>query len=135
QTIKADAPLDIIPLYVKAGSILLFGPEIQYSTQPTNGTLKVRVYTGADAQFMYYEDEATNYNYEKGDFSFIPFTYNEADGTLTIGSRDGGFEQMAEERTLEILFIDEASKAPFSYDTKPDVLVKYKGEALTVKKK
>lgn len=134
QTIMANAPLEKMPLYVKAGSIVPFGSEIHYSTQPTDGTIHLKVYTGANGSFSLYEDENINYNYEKGAFAFTPFSYNETEGTLTIGTRNGGFDTMQTERTIEVTFIDQNTSTGFSFDTKPNQTIRYNGQEMVIKK-
>ena len=74
----ADAPYERMPVFVKAGSIIPFGPSLQYTAEKPADTIMINIYTGADASFNLYEDEGTNYNYEKGAFSIIPTVYNEA---------------------------------------------------------
>lgn len=105
QTIKADAPYGKIPLFVKAGSIIPTGPDIQYTGEKPADPLRIFVYTGADASFDLYEDEGINYNYEQGKFSKISFRYNEGNQTLTIGKREGSFSGMQARRTLQIIWI------------------------------
>lgn len=134
QTIKAEAPLERIPLYIKAGSIVPFGPEIQYTTQPTDGALHLMVYTGADGSFELYEDENINYNYEKGAYAFIPVTYNEKDGTLTIGQRKGSFDSMITERNISVTFINPEAKAGFDLNAKADKMVTYNGDEIVIMK-
>ena len=72
QEIEAEAPLDRIPLYVRAGSILPMGPEIEYAAQNPGGPIELRIYRGADGQFDLYEDAGDGYDYEKGQHSVIP---------------------------------------------------------------
>ncbi|MDP4189071.1 MAG: glycoside hydrolase family 31 protein, partial [Bacteroidota bacterium] len=91
QNIQADAPYSHIPVFVKEGSIIPFGPEIQYSTEKPADPVTLYVYTGHDASFSFYEDENLNYNYEKGKYSIIPISYNEKAKTLRIGKRQGLF--------------------------------------------
>ena len=91
RSVDAPAPLDRIPLFIRAGSILPMGPEEEWSTQKTPDPIEVRIYRGADGDFMLYEDENDNYNYEKGAYATIPFHWNEAAQTLTIGERKGQF--------------------------------------------
>ena len=82
ETFTVDAPLSQIPLFVKGGSIIPMCPENQYVDESQDPT-EIRVYAGADGEFTLYEDEGDNYNYVKGEFSNIPFTYNEESKTLT----------------------------------------------------
>lgn len=134
QTINAPAPLETVPLFVKEGSIVPFGSEIQYAMQPTDGTLKVLVYTGKDASFNLYEDEGANYNYEKGQCAAIPMNYTEESKTLVIGNRKGTFENMVGEREIQIYFIDKSLAKPFDLNGKPDQVIKYNGASQAVTK-
>jgi alpha-D-xyloside xylohydrolase len=134
QTINAPAPLDRVPLFVKAGSIVPYGPEIQYALQPTDGMLKIFVYTGKDGSFDLYEDEGINYNYEKGSFSVIPLKYNESTKTLEVGNRTGQYQNMVAERDIQIYFIDSQSGKPFNLNAASDKTIRYNGNAVTISK-
>ncbi|MGI6264687.1 MAG: TIM-barrel domain-containing protein [Acutalibacteraceae bacterium] len=104
ETVRVAAPLKQIPLFVRGGSIVPMGPENQYVDESQDPT-EIRVYTGADGSFTLYEDEGVNYDYENGEFSTIPFTYNEATKTLTVGDRVGSFDGMLENRTFNVVFV------------------------------
>lgn len=103
QHVTKTAPVDIIPLYVRAGSIIPWGPDVQYATEKPWDDMEVRVYPGADGTFTLYEDENDNYNYENGQYTEIPFTWNDATNTLTIGARTGSFEGMLTKRTFRLV--------------------------------
>jgi alpha-D-xyloside xylohydrolase len=133
QNINADAPLSKIPVFVKEGSILPFGPEIQYSDEKPADPVTLYVYTGKDAQFTLYEDENINYDYEKGMFSNIPISYNEQSKTLIIGNRQGSFPGMMEERTFQIVWVSNNKPVTLDFNRKPDVVIKYSGKTQTVK--
>jgi alpha-D-xyloside xylohydrolase len=105
QTVTASAPMTIIPLYVRAGTILPMGPNLQYAMQKQPDTIALRIYRGANGQFTLYEDEGDNYNYESGAFATIPITYNEASKTVTIGQRSGNFTGMLQTRTFKIVWV------------------------------
>ncbi len=135
QSIQANAPYGNIPVFVRAGSILPCGPEIQYSDQKPADPIRLFVYTGANGAFSLYEDEGTNYNYEQGKFSTIPLTYNENTRTLTIGSRQGNFPGMLVKRTFEILWIGKARPSTLDFQSKPDATVSYEGKEVTVSMK
>jgi len=107
QEIKKEAPIDIIPLFVKAGSILPVGPRVEYATEKKWANLELRVYPGADGTFTLFEDELDNYNYEKGACSTIPITWNDAKKVLTIGDRQGSFAGMLNERTFNIVWVSQ----------------------------
>ncbi|WP_372776169.1 TIM-barrel domain-containing protein [Mangrovibacterium sp.] len=102
QTVKTAAPLDKIPLFIKAGSIIPVGPKVQYATEKKWDKLEIRIYEGADGEFTLYEDESDNYNYEKGAYSTIRFSWDNANKTLEIGDREGVFEGMLNERNFAV---------------------------------
>jgi alpha-D-xyloside xylohydrolase len=99
---EADASLDQIPLYVPAGSILPMGPLEQYTTEKPADPIELRIYPGADTTFTLYEDEGTNYNYEKGQYSTITFKWNDKASELEIGQRAGSFPQMLSQRSFSV---------------------------------
>ncbi|MDP4208219.1 MAG: glycoside hydrolase family 31 protein [Bacteroidota bacterium] len=105
QTVKADAPLDKIPLFVKAGTILPIGPDVQYATEKKWDNLEIRIYPGANSSFTLYEDEGDNYNYEKGAYSSITFKWDDAKRTLTIDERKGSFNGMLTERKFTVVLV------------------------------
>ncbi len=110
QEIEKSINLQSIPLYVKAGSIIPFGPDVQYATEKKWDNLTVKIYPGTDADFILYENEFDNYNYEKGDYTEIPFHWNEKSKTLTIGSRKGNFKGMIDKRTFNVILPDGQQK-------------------------
>lgn len=105
QTIKADAKLDEIPLFVRAGSILPLGPSEEWVGEKPDAPIEIRIYPGANASFALYEDEGTNYNYEKGSYSVIPFRWDDQRGELTIDRRKGNFVGMRSERQILVHLI------------------------------
>ncbi|MEA4852471.1 MAG: glycoside hydrolase family 31 protein [Paludibacter sp.] len=128
QEVTLTTTIDKIPLFIKAGSIVPFGPNVQFATEKKWDHLEVRVYEGANGEFSLYEDENDNYNYEKGIYSTIAFSWNNAGKTLTIDARKGSFPGMQTERKFHILKI---SKDKNSAPIKQEVI--YKGKKLTVK--
>ena len=132
QKLKVDAPYEQIPLYIREGAIIPVGPEIQYTGEKPSDLVVLYVYRGKDGAFTLYEDEGTNYNYEKGAFSNIPFSYNEAEGTLTIGARQGNFEGMLNERTFVIVTVSNQKKQGFKPDA-TGLQVAYNGTMQTFK--
>jgi alpha-D-xyloside xylohydrolase len=131
--ITAAAPLERVPLYVRAGSIVLMGPDVEWSTQKPADPIEVRVYRGADGSFTLYEDENDNYNYEKGVYTTIPFHWDEARQTLTIGERKGEFPGMLQDRTLRIVFVRESHGVGINSEGNPDKVVQYAGKEITVR--
>ena len=104
QTITAEAPIDRCPLYVKAGSIIPLGPDVQYAAEKPWNDIEIRIYGGADGQFTFYDDEKDNYNYEKGRYCTIDFKLKGR--TLTIGKRNGSYSGMPAFRTFRLVYID-----------------------------
>src|SRR5438876_4349640 len=105
--VDASAPLDRMPLYVRAGSIVPMGPAEEYSNQKPADAIELRVYPGADGDFTLYEDENDTYNYEKGKYATVPVRWSDATRTLTIGERKGLFPGMLEKRTFHLVFVKE----------------------------
>ncbi len=132
--ITADAPYERMPLFVKEGSIIPIGPELQYSNEKPATEITLFVYTGKDAAFTLYEDENVNYNYEKGAFTNIHFNYNESTHSLTIGDREGSFEGMLKSRSFNINWIDRQKPVPFDPERKADTVVKYNGKQVVIKR-
>lgn len=130
---EVDAPYDRMPLFVPEGGILLFGPEISYVGEKKPTEIDVYIYAGKDGSFYLYEDEGTNFNYEKGAFSKITFEYNDANKTLAIGNRIGLYPTMIENRTFNIIYVQ--TDKPAGWDTKKttDTVVSYSGKEVTVK--
>jgi len=105
QKLNVDAPLSTIPLFIKEGSIVPMGPDMEYTSEKSD-PITLRIFGGKDASFSLYEDEGTNYNYESDHFSLIPLTYNESEKTLTIGRRFGEYDGMKEHRSFLIDYVD-----------------------------
>jgi Alpha-glucosidases, family 31 of glycosyl hydrolases len=123
RRVTKAAPIDIIPVYVKAGSIVPMTTEkVQYSTEKDWSRLELRVYPGADGSFTLYEDEFDNYNYENGAYTEIPLSWNDVDRTLTIGARTGSYNGMLKSRKF---VVDVPGGKPKT--------VTYSGRAVTVK--
>jgi alpha-D-xyloside xylohydrolase len=133
QTVNKEAPLDIIPLFVRAGSILPVGPAVQYATEKKWDNLEIRVYEGANGSFILYEDENDNYNYEKGTFSTIPFTWENGKRTLTIGDCTGSFPGMIKERKFNVIKVTSDNGTGMDADQKYNTVVDYKGKKVIVK--
>ena len=110
QTVEKAAPLDILPLYVKAGSIVPRGPQVQYATEKLWDNLEVWVYPGADGSFCLYEDEFDNYNYEQGAYTEISMRWDDSSRTLTIDARQGSYKGMLETRRFTVRTADGMEK-------------------------
>jgi alpha-D-xyloside xylohydrolase len=132
QTINTDAPLDILPLFVKAGSIIPMGPVIQYSSEKPADEIELRIYRGANGEFVLYEDEGDNYNYEQGTFATINFIWDDANKELTIGDRIGSFPDMLTERKFNIVLVDVQSGAGIRSAEKFNQTVSYSGNNVVI---
>lgn len=133
QRFDASAPLDRIPLYVKAGSILPLGPEIEYAGEKPDAPIEVRVYRGANAHFDLYEDQGDTYNYEKGEKSVIPMDWNDVAQTLTIGARVGSYPGMPQRREFRVVFVGENHGAGPGVTESADQTIDYSGAAMTAR--
>jgi alpha-D-xyloside xylohydrolase len=105
--VDLQSPLDggFLPVFVKAGSILPLGVEKQYSLQKTDEPIEIRVYPGADASFTLYDDEGTNYNYERGECARIKFSWNDSKAELSIGKREGRYQGMPNVMKFRVVVI------------------------------
>jgi alpha-D-xyloside xylohydrolase len=134
QRLTADAPYERMPVFVKEGSILPLGPDLQYTDQHPADTITLYVYTGRNADFTLYEDEDTNYNYEKGDFSLIPLHFDEATGRLNIGRREGSFPGMLYKRTFRVIFVCPTKAASVDAPTRSAIHITYNGQPRSIDK-
>jgi alpha-D-xyloside xylohydrolase len=132
QSIKAEAPLEKVPLYVKEGSIIPVGPDIEYTLQPTDGTITLWIYEGKNAQFSLYEDENVNYNYEKGAYAYTPLTYDEPAKSLIIHKREGTYAGMPGSREIHVVVVNKQKPIGFNAETLPLEKVVYNGEDVTL---
>jgi len=135
QTINTDAPYERMPVFVKAGSIIPYGPELQFTTEKKADTITFYVYAGKDARFSLYEDEGTNYNYEKGLYSTISIYYSDNDRTLLIDTRKGEFPGMLKKRTFRIKYITKEKPVALDFKNNSGLLVTYNGTKQSVRLK
>jgi len=133
QTITAPAPMDHMPLHVRAGAIVPMGPDLQYTGEKQADPIELRVYRGADGSFALYEDDGESYEYENGAFATIPFEWDDKAGQLTIGARESSFEGMLVERTFHVVWVDEGHGVGVEPTQQPDAVVEYAGTPLTVR--
>ena len=136
QAIVADAPYDKIPVFIPEGAILPIGPEMQWSDEKKPELIDLYVYAGKDGSYTLYEDEGTNYNYEKGKYAVIDFKYDDARKQVTIGARKGSFDGMLQKRRFNIILVDQKKQQGVNLAKSPKgKVVKYSGQAMTVKLK
>jgi len=131
QEITRITPIDIIPVYIKRGSIIPWGPDVQYAGEKPWDNLSIYIYPGEDAEFILYEDEKDNYNYEKGVFSTIPLKWDNGTRTLTIGARQGSFPGMMDKRKFRLTVLWEGMS--IQNTNAPDAEIAYSGQEINVK--
>jgi alpha-D-xyloside xylohydrolase len=132
QTIAAQAPLDRIPIFARAGTILAFGPPLQ-SASAKSDPIDLRIYAGADADFSLYEDEGDNYDYEHGSYSVIPMHWDNKTETLTIGDRRGSFPGMLEHRVFRVVRVADSRGVGISPTSKFDAILPFEGKSVSVR--
>jgi alpha-D-xyloside xylohydrolase len=132
NAIDTAAPIERMPLFVRAGSIVPVGPDLQYAAEKPADPIELRIYAGADGHFTLYEDENDTYDYEKGIFATIPFAWNDATRTLTIGDRKGTFPGMLAKRTFHIVFVGDGHGVGIDPTAAADKTVEYSGQQLSV---
>jgi alpha-D-xyloside xylohydrolase len=133
QRLIVDAPYEQIPVFVREGAIIPFGPEMEWSDEKPAELINLYVYAGQNGAFQLYEDEGTNYNYEKGKYATIDITYDEATRTVSFGARKGQFAGMLKNRQFNIVLISKEHPQPLNLDNPSGKLVSYNGKAITVK--
>jgi alpha-D-xyloside xylohydrolase len=133
QSVQRETPIDVMPLYVRAGSVLPLGPHQQYTGEKADAPLEIRVYPGADGEFTLYEDENDNYNYEKGAYATIRMRWNDKARQLTFEDRAGSFAGMQASRTFRVLVVDAQHGTGVGADDAPAKEVSYAGKKTAVK--
>ena len=126
------APLDRMPLFVRAGAIIPMGPEEEYSNQKPADPIELRIYAGADGDFTLYEDEGDTYNYEKGQYATISIHWNDVTHTLTIGERKGSFPGMLSRRKFHVTFVKQDRGVRIEASPDPDQIIQYSGRETSV---
>ena len=132
REVTADAPIDRLPLYIRAGSIIPMGPDLEWSTEKPADPIELRIYRGADGEFTLYEDENDNYNYEKGVHATIGLHWDDAKQSLSIADRQGKFPGMLEKRTFRVVFVRENHGVGIQPPGSADKVVDYSGKQVTV---
>ncbi|HZM11314.1 MAG TPA: glycoside hydrolase family 31 protein [Candidatus Limnocylindrales bacterium] len=132
ETVRAAAPLETMPLYIRAGSIVPMDPELQYTSEKPADLIELRIYRGADGRFTLYEDDGESYGYERGEHATISFTWTDASQTLSIGARSGSFPGMVRERTFNIVLVGKGHGVGEAPVVSADRVVRYNGEAISV---
>lgn len=132
-TVKKETPIDIMPIYVKAGSIIPMGPLVQYAEEKKWDSLEIRIYPGANGKFVLYEDENDNYNYEKGLYSTILFEWSDKNQTLTIHDKIGTFPGMLQNRIFNIIKVEGKKSTMVQSGGSADRTIEYTGKKMMLK--
>ncbi len=133
RRITVDAPYGRMPLYVRGGSIVPIGPEMEWSAEKPADDILLAVYAGADAQFILYEDDGLTYDYEKGRYSAIPIRWVDSERTLLVGAREGSYPGMPQERSFRVVVIDADNPQPYDPDAEGVLKVRYSGKPFEAK--
>ena len=133
QRLIVDAPYEQIPVFVREGAIIPFGPELQWSDEKPAELINLYVYAGQNGSFQLYEDEGTNYNYEKGKYATIDITYDDASRTVSFGARKGQFPGMLKNRRFNVVLITKDAPKTLNFDNPEGTMVQYNGKAVSVK--
>jgi alpha-D-xyloside xylohydrolase len=133
QHIEAAAPLDRMPLFVRAGSIVPLGPEIEYAEQSPGAPIELRIYRGADGSFDLYNDAGDTYAYEKGEHAVIPMHWDDASSTLTLGGREGSYPGMPQKQTFRVILVGRDHGAGAQIAATADREIVYDGQSMSVK--
>jgi len=132
QTLVVDAPYEQIPVFVREGAIIPFGPEMEWSDEKPAELINLYVYAGRSGEFQLYEDEGTNYNYEKGKYATIDITYDDVTRTVSLGACKGQFPGMLKQRRFNIVLITKETLQPLNLQNPEGKMVQYNGKAVTV---
>ena len=133
QRLIVDAPYEQIPVFVREGAIIPFGPEMEWSDEKPAELINLYVYEGQDGSFQLYEDEGTNYNYEKGKYATVDITYDDVTKTVSFGARKGQFPGMLKNRRFNIVFVSKDAPKPLNLDNPEGKMVNYSGKAVSVR--
>ncbi|MBR0049210.1 MAG: DUF5110 domain-containing protein [Prevotella sp.] len=133
QRLVVDAPYEQIPVFVREGAIIPFGPEMQWSDEKPAELINLYVYAGHDGEFQLYEDEGTNYNYEKGKYATIDISYDDASRTVSFSARKGNFPGMLKQRRFNVVLVTRDNAKPLNLDNPEGTMVSYNGKAVSVK--
>ncbi|MDE3161912.1 MAG: glycoside hydrolase family 31 protein, partial [Acidobacteriota bacterium] len=132
REMEADAPLERMPLFVRAGSIVPMGPEIEYAGQDPAGPIELRIYRGADGTFDLYEDAGDGYQYQRGEHTVIPIHWDDRNSVLTVGAREGSFPGMVEKRAIRVVLVGDGHGTGEAVTAAADAEVTYEGRQVQV---
>jgi alpha-D-xyloside xylohydrolase len=133
KKMEVNVPIETMPLYVKAGSIVPMGQHMQYATEKPADKIELRIYPGADGEFKFYEDENDNYHYEKGRYATFKITWTDKSHQLSISDTKGNFPGMLKKRTFNIVLVKDAHGSDEGITATADKTITYTGKAMVVK--
>ena len=133
QRLVIDAPYERIPVFVPEGSIIPFGPAMEWSDEKQAEMINLYIYGGRDAHFTLYEDEGTNYNYEQGKYATIGIRYDDTQKTVTIGKRSGQFSGMLKTRRFNVVYITKDNARQLNLENPEGTMVEYDGKPKSIK--
>ena len=133
RRMMVEAPYEQIPVFVREGAIIPFGPKMQWSNEKEAELINLYVYGGQDGQFELYEDEGTNYNYEKGQYATIDITYDDATKTVSFGTRKGQFAGMLKNRRFNVVLITQDTPKVLNLEHPEGKMIDYNGQAVSIK--
>ena len=132
QTVLTSSPIQVIPVYIRAGSIIPYGPMMQYTTEKPSDPVDLRIYPGADGDFSLYEDENDGYNYGKGVYSVIPIHWSDKEKIITIGRREGEFQGMLQKRTFNVVLLSPSIPDGFQVAPVIEKTIRYSGSLISI---
>ena len=132
QRLIVDAPYEQIPVFVREGAIIPFGPEMEWSDEKPAELINLYIYAGQNGRFQLYEDEGTNYNYERGRYATIDITYDDAAKTVSFGARKGRFDGMLTNRRFNVVLVTKDASKPLNLEDPEGVMVQYSGKAVSI---
>jgi alpha-D-xyloside xylohydrolase len=132
RRLVVDAPYERIPVFVREGAIIPFGPQMEWSDEKQAELINLYVYAGKNGTFQLYEDEGTNYNYERGKYATIDISYDDATRTVSFSARKGQFPGMLKQRRFNIVLISKDAPQPLNLDNPAGKMVQYQGKAVSV---
>lgn len=132
KTVVVDAPIERMPLHVRAGSVIPMGPAMQFSSEDTDPVIELRVYPGADGEYTYYEDAGDGWGYERGEYALTAMRWDDAARELTIGQRQGGYPGMKETRPFKVVVVGRADCCGAEPARRAAKLVVYEGRTVVV---
>ena len=132
KTVTKDVPLDVFPLYVRAGAIVPMGPVVQYATERPDAPYEIRIFPGANGKFTVYEDDNQTYDYEKGRYATYDLTWNDGARSLTVGARKGAYPGLVKTRTLNVVLVSPANASAIE-PASATKSITYSGKPVSVK--